>query len=253
MTKPSNRVAVYLYLVSVSLDFTFTPPSLTAFPSPHHHSVPPNSLLQGRWSPAVLSVQDGSGIPFTHSLPLLPFSTPMRLSLHPPGASCQTDPPCSLHPCWRMEKQSSRNSPDNCPPVIFSSPLSFSFCRSSAPSSILFTFKAFLCPSLFRELVWLLFLRRKKRKSLLIFSSRGTRVKQPLLVCWFSRNVNRTHRHKGGKKTEHSAVLGPDVAAATTQLRRCQRTDGEIGGNICCFVFSACESRCHEKVLRVYV
>lgn len=32
----------------------------------------------------------------------------------------QTDPPCSLHPCWRTESLSSRNSCDNYPPVISS-------------------------------------------------------------------------------------------------------------------------------------
>ena len=84
----------------------------------------------------------GSDISCTRSLL---FLYPLLLCLHPPPpppppARCQTDPPCSLRPYWRMEKQSSRNSPDNCPPVIFSSPLSLllfcPFIYSFPPQSV---------------------------------------------------------------------------------------------------------------------
>lgn len=51
------------------------------------------------------------------------------------------------------------------------------------------------------------------------------------------------------EKLENSAVFGPDVAAATTSPRRCQRTGaGREKGNASHFGFPACRSRCHEKV-----
>lgn len=138
------------YLVFVSLPhFTFSLPSLP--PTAFFHlplCIPANSALQGPRSPAVLAVLDSLWVQTSHALILfcfLSFSTPLLLRLHPPPppASCQTDPPCSLHPYWTMEKQSSRNSPDNCPPVIFFPPLSFVLCFSS-PS-----FKAFFFPFFF--------------------------------------------------------------------------------------------------------
>lgn len=114
----------------------------------------------------------GSGVPCTHSL-LLSLAT-LLLFLHrpPPPASCQTDPPCSLHPYCRMEKQSSRNSPDNCPSVIFFPPLSRSL-HFAAPSSVVFPFKAFFFNFLFRELDWspCFFREKGKRKFLTAFFS----------------------------------------------------------------------------------
>lgn len=98
--------------------------------------------------------------------PLLQFHHPPP----PPPASCQTGPPCSLHPYWRMEKQSSRNSPDNYPPVIFSScPSCLPFCAFSYsfPFQSIFVLQSFLWTN-----------ERRKNSSLIFyFVLRGTAVR----------------------------------------------------------------------------
>lgn len=88
---------------------------------------------------ASLASREGLGAlpfpqPFTRSqaCTLQDSHPPVLQSLHPSPsillhaspASCQTGPPCSLHSDWRMEKHSSRNSPDNFPPVLFFLPSS---------------------------------------------------------------------------------------------------------------------------------
>ncbi|CAB1420818.1 unnamed protein product [Pleuronectes platessa] len=103
--------------LSPSLPHPF-PPSLP------HPSLPLHSALQEQQGPSGLTVPDSFRFrrpmhsftpPPPPPPPLFHPPTPPPAS-PPPPASCQTDPPCSLHPYWRMEKQSSRNSPDNCPP-----------------------------------------------------------------------------------------------------------------------------------------
>lgn len=96
-----------------------------------------------------------------------------------------------------MEKQSSRNSPDNCPLVIFFSPLllfallCFFICS--------FPIQSFFPPtSLFRVSDSRAFFGERKEKrensSLHVFPQREGSQGNHSGLCWFSRNVNRTHR-----------------------------------------------------------
>lgn len=130
------------------------------------------------------------------------------------------------------------------------------FLRSSAPSSIFFPFKAFLCPSrLFLETLSDSFYGDRKEKKenspLNFFSSEGQESEQPfwsVLVFQKCKSGPQTLA-SAEEKLENSAVFGPDVAAATTSPRRCQRTgEGREKGNASHFGFPARQSRCHEKV-----
>ena len=114
--------------------------------------------------------------------------------------------------------------------------LAFFFFCASLPLHLFFSHSNHFFSSLFKELVWFQSFfwgeRKEKRIPLCIFvlGGRGSQSNH-FGLCWFSRNVNRSHRlsQRCGETGELSSFFWPDVAAATASPRRCQRTGGGEG------------------------